>query len=476
MDQTAPNSQARPIAGLSNPLPPVYLVAALLVYTISVYTSLAERLEFLAAVRHELIIGAVLAVMCIWVLTALPVNMAPSRWTILAIVLLFLVMLSQIPFAADPVRAWDTFFNKIFKQALFAFFILVLIRSPQHLRWFLAALVFSLFWVYQEAIRGLITGDLIWANQGIPRLHGSVDLYRHPNGLSLIAVASLPFIINLLPVLKRKWTKLFLLGTAALALPCILYSGSRAGYLGTLAVLFVWWAQSPKKIRGVVLVGVALLAAVLFLPDEYKGRFMTIGEETQEDSSKEARERLIRYAWEMFQENPFGVGVDGFLVLLRQRIGDLAQPTHNLYLQVATHLGIQGFMIFFFFVWALFSSFKQTLKTMANIQAMLARAGKQVQDISLPGRRQLSQIATDLRYVTAVTKAARMYLIMLLVNGMFNHSLYQMPWWLTCGLAVSLANISRIMENNSRVTISSHLALATSREAGGPAPERVGET
>ena len=37
----------------------------------------------------------------------------------------------------------------------------------------------------QEAVRGLISGSLVWGNQGIMRLHGSVPRYGHPNGREL---------------------------------------------------------------------------------------------------------------------------------------------------------------------------------------------------------------------------------------------------------------------------------------------------
>jgi O-antigen ligase len=417
---------------------------ALLAYTISVYTALGERLDFLSVVRHELLLGTALIGLSITTLMENPLTIEPYRKLVIAIVLLFFIMLTQIPFAFDPQIAWNTFFDKIVKQAMFTLFIVSLVRSPRQLRWFMAAFLFAIFWVLQEAMYGLVTGSLVWVNQGIERLHGAVRLYRHPNGLSLISVTGICFILYLIPVVRRWYLKLFLLGMVGMAGLCIVYTGSRAGYVGIIAVIFFWWFFSRHKIKGALagVVGGALLLIVL--PTQYKERFLSIGGEEAAGHSKEARLLLIKDAWEIYQDNPFGIGIDCFLPMRVARYGR-TQGTHNLYLQVATHLGIQGFIIFMFFAATLALSCHSVAQRLERIIDRSAGLARRVRGD--PRRRaRFATLWHDTVFLGALARAGRMYILMLLVNGVFAHTLYLICWWFSSGLAIILLNMAGVLE------------------------------
>lgn len=429
---------------------PTFALAALLAYTISVYGALGERMDMLAAVRHELLMGVALIALSVWVIMDRPLNLGPYRNIVLAIVLLFGSMLTQIPFAYDPQIAWTTFFDRIVKQAMFTFFIVALVRSPQQMRWFVAAFMFSIFYVLQESMVGLATGSLVWRNQGIQRLHGAVTLYRHPNGLSLIAVTILPFVIHMFPVVKRKLLRLGMLAMVVMALLAVVYTGSRAGYIGTIAVLFFWWFFSKSKVKG-ILVGAVLAAAVLVvLPQQYKERFLSIGGEEKEGHSRDARLLLMEDAWIIFQDNPGGVGVDCFTPVRKDRF-DRGQGTHNLYLQVATHLGIQGFLIFFFFAGTIGWSFHKVIGRLERLvegaAATFRRARGQPR-----ARPILAHVGRDAMYVAAVARACRLYLAMLIVNGVFAHTLYLICWWLLAGMAIAVLGLTDDLESILRRT------------------------
>ena len=183
--------------------PPVPYFLAMLLFTVAFYTQLGERLEFLGEMRFELLLGLVLLGMSIFVLLIRPPQFARERAFVFTTVLFILALALQVPLALDAETAANTFSQWVIKNILFGLFIAALIRSPRHLIAFIGAFLFSMFWVYQEAVRGLISGSLVWYNQGIPRLHGGVPLYGHPNGLSLVACYSLPFIFQLLPLWRR---------------------------------------------------------------------------------------------------------------------------------------------------------------------------------------------------------------------------------------------------------------------------------
>ena len=416
----------------------------LLAYTISVYTALGERLGFLAAIRHELVMGVVLIALSVKALMGNPIRVGQHRTLLIAIGLLFLVLASQIPFAYDPQRAWETFFDRIMKQAMFTLFLVVLVRSPRQLGWFMFAYMFSLFWVHQEAMYGLITGSLVWYNQGIHRLHGAVTLYRHPNGLSLIAVTALTFVVYLLPAMRRWYLKLALLALAVMAGLCIIYTGSRAGYVGAIAVVVFYWWFMPHKVKGTIGLVVVALLILTVLPQQYKDRFLSIGGQEKEGHSKQQRILLMTDAWEIFKENPLGVGVDCFEPVRIDRFGR-GQGTHNLYLQVLTHLGIQGFIVFLFFAVYLTLAFHRMvgrLQSLRRAAAGLARGSPRNRRALAP----LRQLDSDAAFMVAVAKSGRLYLLMLLVNGVFAHTLYLICWWFASGLAIVLAEIASGLE------------------------------
>ena len=140
-------------------------------------------------------------------------------------------MIIQLPFAADPITAKHVFTDRVIKFAMLTFFMVVLIRSPRAMHWFIAAFLFACFYVTQESTRGAISGYLIWENQGVMRLHGAVPIYAHPNSLAGIAMGVVPFVVFLFPTIRRLWVRLLLLAPLVTSLVCLLYSGSRTGYV-----------------------------------------------------------------------------------------------------------------------------------------------------------------------------------------------------------------------------------------------------
>jgi hypothetical protein len=47
----------------------------------------------------------------------------------------------------------------------------------------------------------------------------------------------------------------------------------------------------------------------------------------------------------------------------------------------------------------------------------------------------------DLRFIQAVCSATFAYIVVRLALGCFGHDLYEMYWWIACGLAIAMTNI-----------------------------------
>lgn len=418
-----------------------------LMFVVARYVQLGARREFMATIRAEFLLG-LLVILVVWreFMSRKPA-IGDSTRLLYAIVLLFVVMGIQVPFAADPVLAREVMFDRVIKFALLTFFMVVLIESPRYMAWFIGVFLFSLFYITLESVRGLITGGLVWENQGIMRLHGAVPIYAHPNSLAGVSMGALPFVIFLFLHVRRWYFRLGLIAVGTTSLLCVIYSGSRTAYVGIVGLVFYWWLLSKNKIRFFALAAVLGSLAVLVVPDQYIERFESIGGKEKEGSSKETRIEILRDAFQIFKERPLGVGIASFPAARTERFGR-TQDTHNLYLEVATNLGIQGFVVFVVLAGIMMHRFVATASSFhrqrERLRSIAARRGLP-RNLMAPAKRHYQ----DLGFLAAISKAGGAFIFIRLVLGLFGMDLYEVYWWFGAGLAVAL---SALVETSGRVT------------------------
>lgn len=411
------------------------LLGLFCLYIVTWFLQLSLRIPLLQQIRFEFTLAAVLAV------TAISTNrLQPKGHTDLYLyTFLFLLAVSvQVPFSADVTYSWTVFLNRVLKFAFMTIFIIAYVRSPTALRWFLYALLLAWFKLGLEGFVGEITGSKVWQNQGIMRLHGSTGLYAHPNSFSGFGVGLLPFIYFLFPV-ANKWQKAFLLVLLAFACNIVLNTGSRTGYIAFLFFALYLFMQSSKKVRWLAAFVVVAIIALQAIPEQYIGRFKSIGGKEVEGNSKVVRIVILQDAAVIFAEHPFGVGVSAFPAVREKRFGRF-QDTHNLYMEVLTNLGIQGFIVWLLFIIALFRSFHRTLGLVAKQLSAMKRG-----PIPDPKRTpQYQQHIRDLELMRAVLLAAQAYVAIRLVFGFFGMDLYEIYWWFALGIALAIHNQSQV--------------------------------
>ncbi len=431
--------------------PALPVLGLFLVFVLARYMAWGARREIFATIRIEFALGAILAALCLVIVTRRAPRLGMARGMILAIVTLFATMVVAIPFAAARELAFDTFVDHVLKSALLTLYLAVLITSPRFMMIFVATFLLALFYVCQESVQGLLTGGLVWWNQGIMRLHGSVPIYQHPNSLGAVALDPLPFAIFLWPALRRWWWRAALAVMSAASLVCIVYSGSRTAYVTLIALAGWWWWRSRHRGRWLVL-GLLLAPVLLALvPTDYVGRFESIWGQEAAGHSKAARVQLLEDAWRIFLDHPLGVGLASFETVRLRTFGRI-QDTHNLYLQLATHLGIQGVLAFAWVVVALVRAYRRVSDDLGRQMGALRNAFR--------GRRPPAPLRAaalshwgDLERMAAVDEAAKAFLFVHLVLGLFGHDLYFIYWWFSAGLAISLLNIAYRMRARSAVLL-----------------------
>jgi putative inorganic carbon (HCO3(-)) transporter len=235
-----------------------------------------------------------------------------------------------------------------------------------------------------------------------------------------------------------------LLGTSTI---CVITSGSRTAYVAFFAFLFYWWFFSRYKLRWLAVALIVGAVGLAVVPDQYKARFESITGEETESHSKAARLQILEDAWHIFLQNPLGVGVASFPAVRYKTYGR-EQDTHNLYLEVATNLGVQGLAAFFFLIWVMMTSYRTAYRRFRAMRRRL-RPYLTAAAVSAGEWRQLSRHARDLEFMMAVCVAAAGFIFVRLVLGLFGMDLYEVYWWFGAGMVICLMNLSLSAQTNT---------------------------
>jgi hypothetical protein len=410
---------------------------------------LGTRKEFLGAIRFEYHLAILLILLSLLVSFRNKISLNCPLTAYAALLIFFMIV--QIPLSVDVNLSWFVFKERLLKNIIIGYFIVVFIRSPKHLKMFLAAYLLAFMKIGQEGLLGKITGSKMWENQGVMRLHGTTGIYEHPNSFSGYAITKLPFLYYLMP-LSPKIVKIFLIIGFLFALNIIIFTGSRTGYVALIIFLFFIFKNSKYKKRLLMAFSIIILiCGTLFLGQlkPYLDRFESIYTmQEKEGSSAQKRIQIIKDSWDIFLENPFGVGLYAFRRVRVQKFGR-DQDTHNLYLGIATNLGIQGLVAFFLFIFFLFKTLKLLKKNIFD--QIKSLSGKiEAGDLSIEDRESCTKHLADLKLMHAVCNCVYLYTILRLVLGLFGMDLYDIYWWYSTGLTISIFNMNKISDLKTR--------------------------
>ena len=434
------------------PYPNVSLALTLLFcgYVVIWYLQIGHRVPILGTLRFEFLYAGLLAVL---VIARGPAMGSPLTGFLLA---LLLAMAIQVPLSQDYPISSKVFVDRVLKFAAMSLFIASFVKAPRHMAFFLGAFLLAGLKMGQEGMLGRLTGGLVWENQGVMRLHGPTPIYEHPNSFAGMALGTLPYIFYLLPLVTKRWMQALLLVTGVFSLNIVIFTGSRTGYVALAALVALLIFKSQKKFKAIATLILVVVLAAPFVPQQYLERFETIytGKDKVGEST-ELRKEILRDAWAVFLRDPLGVGVAAFPAV-RWRMFHRLQDTHNLYLEVATNLGIQGFVAFMLFVGAqLFLLRRLAHQFAAHRTAILARAGPGDDEV-------IQQEVRDLRLLEAVAHATQVFLWVRLALGLFGMDLYEIYWWFAMGLTIALYKMEKV--------------AAARALAFGPAAESPGRT
>jgi O-antigen ligase len=179
---------------------------------------------------------------------------------------------------------------------------------------------------------------------------GQGNYFSDENDVSLFLCTWLPFCYFLLMVDKSKWARILYSGGLVAGLFGVVASFSRGGFVGLLAMTGVVWIFSRKKIAA--LAGIAVLSLVVFIAGDtaYWNEMSTVTD--TEESTANTRILSWEAGWDMFLDNPLGVGGNNFQIrfpeyqspeFTRDMYGRVA---HSLWFTLIPELGILGIFVF----------------------------------------------------------------------------------------------------------------------------------
>jgi putative inorganic carbon (HCO3(-)) transporter len=209
------------------------------------------------------------------------------------------------------------------------------------------------------------------------RVRGALGgFFANPNDLALNLAAFLPLAMMYVkrpgPWLRRVVSAVIVV----LMFGAIVFTKSRSGLIGTMAMLAVFAITSriltPSTILASVVAGMLVLPA---LPQSFWDRMASITDEEMDTTgSRDERIELMKQAWGIFLENPVtGIGAGQF-----KNYGPPGQAkewrvTHNALLQIAAEIGVFGLIAFAFLIWRGFSAAWQTSRALSWIYRKRAR-------------------------------------------------------------------------------------------------------
>ncbi len=326
---------------------------------------------------------------------------------VVGLTLFGLVIAGTIPFSLWPGGAFEVLTGMYLKVILMFVLMTTSLTSPKRLDRFIWLIVFASGYVAVGALISYLRGTNMVETD---RVTGSIGgIWGNPNDLALNMVVFLPFAVLL--AFRRGASAVSRSMAAAitvLMLAAIVFTKSRSGFLGLIAMVAALLFEARRVRRGVA---PAILAAVLLLearrvqrgvasvildgvllavplmPDSFWARMDSIfNAKEDETGSREARKLDMRESWRTFLEYPLtGVGAGQFKNYNPPWRVDRWRESHNVWLQVAAETGIFGFLAFLYLVIRAVMAPLSAMRRLGPVRSPAARRTRAPRQTALRG-------------------------------------------------------------------------------------------
>jgi O-antigen ligase len=228
---------------------------------------------------------------------------------------------------------------------------------------------------------------------------------------------------------QKSTRKLLYWGLTGLFVLANVFTFSRGGFVGLVAVGLCCWLRSPQKLRSAVVIAALVLLVSLYGREGYFERIQSTWEEGASSGTGEDRMYMWRFGWQMFLDNPvIGVGQSNFEVRFGDYEGDdrlygvtrVWRAAHSLYFTLLPELGLVGGFIFFRMLYWIYKDL-----------VVIRRATPQ----------RFKDEENRAPIILPYAHAMEVSLIGFLVSSIFISTLYYPNFWVAMGFVVALRRI-----------------------------------
>ena len=253
------------------------------------------------------------------------------------------------------------------------------------------------------------------------RVRGATGILSNPNGLANTIVQTIPFIYYLSNYTKSRFKKMIFLCLLAFAVLAVFLSGSRGGFYGLIACVFILGVYSKRKKIGVAITIGFIILTIVFAGPNLVSRYATILNPSNLGKSGDARTWGLRHGISMLIRRPvLGVGLGNYPIA-RQKWFGWRLWAHNHYGQLIGELGLLGIITWGGLIF-------YTIKASRSIRF-------QVKD--------KYTVESDRPFVYYFALAVETATYSRLILGMSTHSMHIFFWYLNAGLMVSCMRIAK---------------------------------
>ena len=267
-----------------------------------------------------------------------------------ALMVFMLWMCITLPFSFYFEQSFG-FWNRVMKIDLMVLVAMVVLYSKKHITALVWVLAGSIgFYGIKGGIFTLLTGGghKVWGPEG--------SFIEGNNEVALALVMIIPLMRFLQLTTESVWVKRGLFCSMLLCAAAAMGSQSRGALVAIVAMALVLWWRTNKKFVGAVLMVVAAVALLSFMPAEWWTRMESIGT-YQEDASANGRINAWWMTWNLAKANLLGGG----FMIYKPDLFALYAPdpldihaAHSIYFMVLGEHGFIGlflFLLMWFFVW-----------------------------------------------------------------------------------------------------------------------------
>jgi putative inorganic carbon (hco3(-)) transporter len=320
-------------------------MGALMWVWISVMNPHTQGWGFATTFPFAAIIAAVTMVALLFTKEPKNLPLTPVIWIFIIFVLW---MNLSTMFAIHPDETYVQW-NKVMKIMLMSFVVIMLIRTQKQIQLLIWTIVISLGYY------GVKGGIFTVIGGGVDMVLGPQSTFIEGNNeIALALIMTIPLMHYMQMVSRKTWVKHALTGAMLLSAFAALGSYSRGALLAIAAMGAFLWLKSQHKGRIALLVVLAILPAIAFMPDKWTERMDSINT-YEEDLSVQGRFNAWWMAYNLAKDRPLLGG--GFEVISPELFyvyapnPEALHAAHSIYFQALGEHGFVGLGLYLLLGW-----------------------------------------------------------------------------------------------------------------------------